>query len=59
VSFTGPNLRIFNPSGAQVAEFALGRDHPGPRTITRSRLSGILRQQAAARGIHVEYTEPS
>jgi 2-polyprenyl-6-methoxyphenol hydroxylase-like FAD-dependent oxidoreductase len=54
-SFPASRMRIFDPTGTQVADIPLGRDHPGPRTITRSRLSGVLRQQAAARGVPVEY----
>ncbi len=54
-SFPASRMRIFDPAGTQVADIPLGRDHPGPRTITRSRLASVLRQEAAARGVPVEY----
>lgn len=54
-SFPANRMRIFGPAGTQVADVPLGRHHPGPRTITRSRLSSVLRQEAAARGIAIEY----
>lgn len=40
-SFPASRMRIFDPAGTQVAEVPLGRDHPGPRTITRSRLASV------------------
>jgi 2-polyprenyl-6-methoxyphenol hydroxylase-like FAD-dependent oxidoreductase len=33
-SFPASRMRIFDPAGAQVADFPLGHGHPGPRTIT-------------------------
>jgi 2-polyprenyl-6-methoxyphenol hydroxylase-like FAD-dependent oxidoreductase len=48
-------MRVFDLAGSQVADIPLGRDHPGPRTITRSRLASVLRREAAARGVPVEY----
>jgi 2-polyprenyl-6-methoxyphenol hydroxylase-like FAD-dependent oxidoreductase len=54
-SFPASRMRIFDPAGSQVADIPLGRDHPGPRTITRSRLTAVLRDEAAARGVPVEY----
>jgi 2-polyprenyl-6-methoxyphenol hydroxylase-like FAD-dependent oxidoreductase len=54
-SFPATRLRVFDPAGTQVADIPLGRDRPGPRTITRSRLASVLRQEAAARGVPVEY----
>jgi len=52
-SFPASRMRIFDPAGAQVADVPLGRDRPGPRTITRSRLAAILRKEAARRAIPV------
>ena len=46
-SFPASRIRIIDPAGTQVADIPLGRDHPGPRTITRSRLASVLRQEAA------------
>ena len=57
-SFPASRMRIFDPAGTQVADIPLGISHPGPRTITRSRLSSVLRQEAAARGVAVEYGKP-
>jgi 2-polyprenyl-6-methoxyphenol hydroxylase-like FAD-dependent oxidoreductase len=54
-SFPASRMRIFDPAGNQAAEIPLGTNHPGPRTITRSRLASVLRQQAAACGVPVEY----
>ena len=54
-SFPASRMRIFDPAGAQVADIPLDRHHASPRTITRSRLASVLRQQASARGIPVEY----
>jgi 2-polyprenyl-6-methoxyphenol hydroxylase-like FAD-dependent oxidoreductase len=54
-SFPASRMRIFDPAGSQVADVPLGRDHPGPRTVTRSRLASVLRQEAAVRGVPVEY----
>ena len=54
-SFPASRIRIIDPAGTQVADIPLGRDHPGPRTITRSRLASALRQEAAARGVPAEY----
>jgi 2-polyprenyl-6-methoxyphenol hydroxylase-like FAD-dependent oxidoreductase len=54
-SFPASRMRILDPAGTQVADIPLGRDHPGPRTIIRSRLASVLRQEAAARGVPVEY----
>jgi 2-polyprenyl-6-methoxyphenol hydroxylase-like FAD-dependent oxidoreductase len=54
-SFPASRMRIFGPDGAQVAGIPLGRHHPSPRTITRARLASVLRQQASAGGVPVEY----
>jgi 2-polyprenyl-6-methoxyphenol hydroxylase-like FAD-dependent oxidoreductase len=54
-SFPAKRMRIFGADWAKVADLPLDRNHPGPLTITRSRLASILRQEAAARGIQVEY----
>jgi 2-polyprenyl-6-methoxyphenol hydroxylase-like FAD-dependent oxidoreductase len=54
-SFPATRLRVFDPAGTPVADIPLGRDRPGPRTITRSRLASVLREEAAARGVPVEY----
>jgi 2-polyprenyl-6-methoxyphenol hydroxylase-like FAD-dependent oxidoreductase len=54
-SFPATRLRVFSPSGDLLADAPLGRDHPCPRTITRAALSGLLRTEAAARGIPVRY----
>jgi len=54
-SFPASRMRIFDPAGTQVADIPLGRDRPGPRTITRSRLASVLRREAAARDVPVEY----
>ena len=54
-SFPATRLRLFGPSGELLADAPLGRDHPGPRTVTRAALSGLLRAQAADHGIPVHY----
>jgi 2-polyprenyl-6-methoxyphenol hydroxylase-like FAD-dependent oxidoreductase len=54
-SFSGGRLRIFDSAGTQVADLALGRDHPGPRTITRAALSRVLREEAVRCGVRIEY----
>lgn len=54
-SFPASRMRIFDPAGTQVADIPLGRDHPCPRTIGRSLLASVLRQEAADRGVPVEY----
>ena len=54
-SFLATRLRLFGSSGELLADAPLGRDHPGPRTITRAALSALLRAQAADRGIPVHY----
>jgi 2-polyprenyl-6-methoxyphenol hydroxylase-like FAD-dependent oxidoreductase len=55
VSFSGTRLRIFDPAGIQLADLALGRDYPGPRTITRAALSRALREEAIRRGVRISY----
>jgi 2-polyprenyl-6-methoxyphenol hydroxylase-like FAD-dependent oxidoreductase len=54
-SFPATRLRLFGQSGELLADAPLGRDHPGPRTITRAALSALLRAQAADHGIPVHY----
>jgi 2-polyprenyl-6-methoxyphenol hydroxylase-like FAD-dependent oxidoreductase len=54
-SFPATRLRLFGQSGELLADAPLGRDHPGPRTITRAALSALLRAQAADQGIPVHY----
>ena len=54
-SFPATRLRLFSPSGVQLADAPLGRDHPCPRTITRTSLSGLLRAEAEERGIPIRY----
>jgi FAD-dependent urate hydroxylase len=54
-SFPAPRLRIFDPAGTQVANLPIGRDHPGPRTITRAALSQALRDEAVRRGVRIDY----
>jgi 2-polyprenyl-6-methoxyphenol hydroxylase-like FAD-dependent oxidoreductase len=54
-SFPATRLRLFSPSGELLADAPLGRDHPGPRTITRAALSALLRAQATDLGIPVHY----
>jgi 2-polyprenyl-6-methoxyphenol hydroxylase-like FAD-dependent oxidoreductase len=55
VSFAATRMQILDHDGNQLADLPLGANYPGPRTITRSQLSQTLRQEAAARGIPVEY----
>ena len=54
-SFPATRIRVLDPAGTQVIDAPLGRDHPVPRTITRARLSAVLRREAAALGIRIEY----
>jgi FAD-dependent urate hydroxylase len=54
-SFPASRLRMFAPDGAQLLDVPLGRDHPCPRTITRAGLSQALLDEAALRGIPVQY----
>jgi 2-polyprenyl-6-methoxyphenol hydroxylase-like FAD-dependent oxidoreductase len=54
-SFAATRLRVFDPAGSQVADLPLGQDLPGPRTITRARLSRVLREEAARRGVPISY----
>jgi 2-polyprenyl-6-methoxyphenol hydroxylase-like FAD-dependent oxidoreductase len=54
-SFPATRMRVFDPEGKLLADSPLGRDHPCPRTITRTALSQALRQEAARRGIPVRY----
>lgn len=54
-SFPATRMRIFASDGTQAADLALGNGHPGPRTIGRSRLASVLRREAAARGVPVEF----
>jgi 2-polyprenyl-6-methoxyphenol hydroxylase-like FAD-dependent oxidoreductase len=54
-SFPASRMRIFDSAGTQVADIPLDRDRPGPRTITRSRLVLVLRQEAVARGVPIGY----
>jgi 2-polyprenyl-6-methoxyphenol hydroxylase-like FAD-dependent oxidoreductase len=54
-SFPASRLRLYSPAGTQLADMPLGRDHPCPRTITRARLSRLLREEAARRRVPVEY----
>ncbi len=54
-SFPASRLMIFDPAGTEVADIPLDRNQPGPRTITRSLLTSVLRREAAARGVPVIY----
>lgn len=54
-SFPATRLRLFSPAGELLADAPLGRDHPGPRTVTRAALSGLLRARAAELGVPVRY----
>jgi FAD-dependent urate hydroxylase len=54
-SFPAQRMRIFDPSGTQLADVPLGATHAAPRTITRAALSRTLVTSARSRGISVHY----
>lgn len=54
-SFEATRMKVFDHDGDELADLPLGARYPGPRTIARGRLSGVLRGEAISRGIPVEY----
>lgn len=54
-SFPATRLRLFSQAGVLLADTPLGRDHPGPRSITRAALSGLLRARAERLGAVFHY----
>jgi len=54
-SFPARRLRMSDAAGTTLMDITLGSGHPCPVTITRARLSQVLRDEAIKRGITIEH----